>query len=165
MKKHLSVLAGLLCAASAIAAPGSWSVYDVFQAAAALLRGETSYLPTKAYGFLARPQGVKVATRIRAADLRVAAAKLPRTGFVPPEIDVGGTKIGSADFLFAALEVLTTGADEVTAEPREQLGSYRNCPSLEHVNIKDGRIIHSPDLNGKLLDERLKLQLWTLRFE
>ena len=65
----------------------------------------------------------------------------------------------------AALEVLTTGAVEVTVKPREQLGSFKNCPSLETVDIKGGWIIHSPGLNGKLLDERLKLQLWTLRFE
>ena len=149
----------------AVSAPASWCVYDVFQAAAAFLRGEKSYLPTKAYGFLARPQGVKSATRVRAADLRAAAVKLPRTGFLPPEIEVGGAKIGPADFLFAALEVLTTGAQEVTVKPREQLGSFKNCPSLETVDIKGGWIIHSPDLNGKLLDERLKLQLWTLRFE
>ena len=149
----------------AVSAPASWCVYDVFQAAAAFLRGEKSYLPAKAYGFLACPQGVKSATRVRAADLRAAAVKLPRTGFLPPEIEVGGAKIGPADFLFAALEVLTTGADEVTVKPREQLGSFKNCPSLETVDIKGGWIIHSPDLNGKLLDERLKLQLWTLRFE
>ena len=49
--------------------------------------------------------------------------------------------------------------------PRDQLGSFANCPSLATVDIKGGWCIHSPDLNGALLDERLKLQLWTLRFE
>ena len=53
----------------------------------------------------------------------------------------------------------------MTVRPREQLGSFKNCPSLETVDIKGGWVIHSPELNGKLLDERLKLQLWTLRFE
>lgn len=149
----------------AVSVPHSWCVYDVFQAVAALLRGEEAYLPGKAYGFLERPQGVRKATRVKAEDLRSAAARLPRQGFLPSVIEVGGGKLGPADFLMAALEVLTTGAAEVTVVPREQLGSFGNAPSLAKVDIKSGWCIHSPDLNGKLLDERLKLQLWTLRFE
>ena len=36
-----------------------------------------------------------------------------------------------ADFLFAALEVLETGADEVTVAPREQLGDIaRYLPKM-----------------------------------
>jgi len=149
----------------AVSEPASWCLYDVFQAVASFLRGEKVYLPGKAYGFLARPAGVTKATEVSAADLRAAAAKLPRTGFLPPSIDVGRQVIGPRDFLTAALEALETGAETVRLSPCDQLGSFANCPTLEKVDIKGGWCIHSPDLNGKLLDERLKLQLWTLRFE
>ena len=149
-----------------ISSPASWCVADVFQAVVTFLRGDdAAFRPDKAYGFLARPRGVKAPVTVKVADLRAAAAKLDLSTFIPPTIDVGGVALGPADFLFAGLEALVTGADAVTVRPREQLGSFRHCPSLETVDIKGGWCIHSPDLNGALLDERLKLQLWTLRFE
>jgi len=149
----------------AVSSPASWCLYDVFQAAAAFLRGEKSYRPAKAYGFLERPKGVTAATEVSAADLRAAAEKLPRTGFLPASVEVGGKAIGPRDFLVAALEVIEKNLKSVRLAPCDQLGSFAKCPSLEKVDIKGGWCIHSPDLNGKLLDERLKLQLWTLRME
>ena len=149
----------------AISSPASWCVADVFQAVVELLRGRTPGVPDKVRGFVYPPQGVVRPVVVKASDLVEAASWMNLRRFLPAKISVGDAEIGPADFLFAALEVLTTGAQEVTVRPREQLGSFKNCPSLEHVNIKDGWVIHSPGLNGKLLDERLKLQLWTLRFE
>ena len=149
----------------AISSPASWCVADVFQAVVGMLRGKESHLPGKVRGFVARPRGVEKPVTVRTADLESAAGKLDLTAFIPSEIDVGGTSVGPADFLFAALEALVTGAREVTVGPRDQLGSFKNCPSLERVNIKDNWGVHAPTLDGKLLDERLKLQLWTLRFE
>ena len=149
----------------AISSPASWCVADVFQAVVELLRGRTPCVPGKVHGFVYPPQGVTQPVVVKAGDLSETASWLDLGTFIPPQIAVGGAKIGPADFLFAALEVLTTGAAEVTVKPREQLGSFKNCPSLETVDITGGWIIHSTDLNGKLLDERLKLQLWTLRFE
>ena len=149
----------------AISSPASWCVADVFQAVARMLRGERAVPPGRVRGFLERPRGVKAPVTVRTEDLRRAAAKLDLADFIPAEIEVGGVKIGPADFLMAGLEALSTGAESVAVTPREQLGSFANCPSLERVDIKGGWCIHSPDLNGALLDERLKLQLWTLRFE
>ena len=149
----------------AISSPASWCVADVFHAVVELLRGRTPGVPGKVHGFVYPPQGVMQPVVVKASDLAEAASWMDLATFIPPQIAVGGAKIGPADFLFAALEVLTTGANEVTVRPREQLGSFKNCPSLETVDIKGGWVIHSPELNGKLLDERLKLQLWTLRFE
>ena len=149
----------------AISSPASWCVADVFQAVVGMLRGKESHLPGKVRGFVARPRGVEKPVTVRTVDLESAAGKLDLTAFIPSEIDVGGTSVGPADFLFAALEALVTGAREVTVGPRDQLGSFKNCPSLERVNIKDKWGVHAPTLDGKLLDERLKLQLWTLRFE
>ena len=145
--------------------PASWSVADVFQASVALLRGEKSYLPSKDYGFLSRPQGVTAKTVVSSADLRAAAEKIDLTEFIPPAIRVGDKMIGPADFLYAALEVLETGAASVELAPREQLGDFADVPTLADVDIFSGWPIHAKTLNNDLLNERLKLQLWTLRFE
>ena len=54
--------------------------------------------------------------------MRRAAATINTEEFLPVSIDVGDARIGPADFLFAALEILEAGADEVAIEPRDQLG-------------------------------------------
>lgn len=144
--------------------PASWCVADVFQAAVRFLRGESEAVPAKAYGFLSRPRGVKAPTTVSAADLRAAAATLDLGTFIPAEIDVGAVKIGPADFLFAALEVLETGAESVTVRPREQLGSFKLVPGLEEMKIS-GKWIHPDTFKDEHLSERMRLQLWTLRIE
>ena len=154
----------LLASFTCIREPASWSVADAFQAAVRLLRGEGECHPGKVYGFLARPKGVSGPTEVSAADLRAAAAKLDLSTFVPAEIAVGAKTIGPADFLFAALEVLETGAESVTVVPREQLGSFGEIPGVEEMNI-GGKWLHPDSFKDKCLSERLRLQLWTMRVE
>lgn len=148
-----------------ISQPASWSLADVFQAAVRALRDEGDYVPGKVFGFLDTPVGVAQPIVVSADDLRSAARGIYLSGFLPTQIRVGNVDIGPADFLFAALEVLVDGSEMVSVEPRGQLGGFSECPSLERVDIKSGWCIHSPDLNGALLDERLRLQYWTLRYE
>ena len=147
-----------------IRTPASWSVADVFQAVVRLLRGEKEYTPGKVYGFLARPEGVKEPVEVSAADLRAAAKTIDLTTFLPASIQVGERSIGPADFLFAALEVLTTGAERVCLSPREQLGAFKNCPGIEK-RCMAGRWVHTPEFKDTYLSERLRLQLWTLRID
>ena len=147
-----------------IKAPASWCVADAFQAAVRILRGEAEYRPSKVYGFLSRPRGVAMPTELSAADLRATASGMDLDTFIPSEIDVGGRKIGPADFLFAALEVQETGADKVTVVPREQLGSFKEVPGIEKMKIS-GKWIHQDSFKDEYLSERLRLQLWTLRIE
>jgi len=147
-----------------IAAPGSYCVADVFQAAVRFLCGESSFVPGKARGFLERPVGIRSETTVRTADLRAAAAALDLNWYLPPSIPVGATAIGPADFLFAALEALETGAESVTVRPREQLGSFDRIKRLETFNYMKW-CIHVRDLPEKLLSDRMRYQLWTLRYE
>ncbi len=159
-----SIRASLARDFTAIGDPASWSLADVFQAAVRLLRGEGERAPGKVYGFLERPRGVSAESQVRADDLRSAAARLDLGTFLPPEIEVGGRLIGPADFLFAALEVLETGAREVKVSPREQLGSFKEIPTVESMKIS-GAWVHTKEFRDEHLSERLRLQLWTLRFE
>jgi hypothetical protein len=143
-----------------------WCVSDVFQAAVRLLRGEKSHAPGYVYGFLEPPVGVKSAKKVKSADLKAAADKIDLSTFIPPEIDVGGTLIGPADFLFAALEFLETGADEIKVEPRDQLGPLHQLnPSLATYNMKGGWPLYEDSFEDRYLTARLRLQLWTLRYE
>ena len=144
----------------------SWCVSDAFQAAVKLLRGETGHEPGFVYGFLQPPKGVVRPTRIRATDLRAAAKDIDLGTFLPPEIQVGDATIGPADFLFAALETLETGADEVVVAPRDQLGPIHQLfLTLGTYSMKGGWPLYEDTFEDRYLTPRLRLQLWTLRYE
>ena len=160
-----SIRAALGKRLSAVDLPKSWSVSDCFQATVRFLCGDKTFMPGKSWGFLERPKGVKERTVVLAADLKAAAAKLNTDYFLPPEIEVGGRMIGPADFLFASLEAIETGSGAVCVEPRDQLGSFDEVPSIEMIDIKGGWGIHADTFEDKYCSERLKLQLWTLRIE
>jgi hypothetical protein len=84
--------------------------------------------------------------------------------FLPAAIRVGGVEIGPADFLFAALETLETGADEVTVAPREQLGGFGPFPFMKKMCYA-GTWLHSPEFKDNYLSDRMRWQIWTLRYE
>ena len=145
--------------------PGEWCIADAFRAAVAFLNGASSFDPGKAYGFLYAPQGVQDRSVVKAADVRRAAASMKTDGFLPVSIDVGGVKIGPADFLFAALEVLETGAEEVAVEPRDQLGDIvRYLPKMATANFR-GTWIYTDDYKDEWTSNRLRWQFWTFRYE
>lgn len=148
-----------------VSVPASWSVADCFQAVVHLLNGEKSYAPDKVYGFLDAPAGVSKPVTLRAKDIRKAAAEIDISRHLPASIRVGRKTIGPADFLFAALEVLQTGARKVRVEPREQLGDIAaKLPALATFR-QDGWTTYSPEFKDDYLSDRLRLQFWTLRYE
>lgn len=143
-----------------------WCVADAFQAVVKLLRGEKSHTPGYVYGFLYPPNGVKGAVTVKASDLRTAATKIDLGTFIPPELDVAGAKIGPADFLYAALEVLDAGSESVRMTPRDQLGPiHQLMPTLATYSMKGGWPLYEDSFEDKYLTPRLRLQLWTLRYE
>ena len=144
----------------------SWCVADAFQGAVKLLRGESSHMPGYVHGFLEPPVGVAEETEVSAADLRSAAKAIDLETFIPPSIDVGGRRIGPADFLLAALEALETGADSVKVSPRDQLGPIEELmPSLATCTTKGGWPLYEDTFEDRYVTPRLRLQLWTLRYE
>lgn len=146
--------------------PASWCVSDAFQAVVRLLRGEASHTPGYVYGFLQPSQGVAAPVAVTTNALVAAARTIDLDTFIPPTIDVGGVKLGPADFLFAALEVLETGKADVTVTPRDQLGPIGELmPSLSTYSMKGGWPLYQPDFQDRWLTARLRLQLWTLRYE
>lgn len=155
----------LLASFGPVREPGEWSIADCFLAAVCILRGDEAYSPGKTYGFLYAPTGVKEPVRVKAADLAAAAKRMDVSRFLPPSIDVGGARIGPADFLFAALEAIETGAPEVTVEPKDQIGDIAYyLPKLLGVNFK-GTWIYTPDFQDNWTSNRLRWQFWTFRYE
>ncbi|MCI6908521.1 MAG: hypothetical protein MR832_05140 [Clostridiales bacterium] len=160
-------LPALRCALSRelypVTSPQSLSLSDIFLACAAFLRGEAQYSPGKVYGFLAPPRGVTSPVTVTADELRAAARETDFSRFLPVSIRVGDAVLGPADFLFAALEVLTGGAQTVECRPRTQLPSLAAFPALERFSLR-GTWVHTPALRDDFLSDRLRLQSWTLRF-
>ena len=118
---------------------------------------------SKVYGFLSRPVGVSEPVKVSAADLRLAAQGIDLSTFLPSSIAVGDREIGPADFMIAALEVLSTGADTVELAPREQFGNLDEFVDLRDFRPKGGWIL-SPDFKDDYASDRLRWQFWTLRY-
>ena len=159
-----AIRASLLKDLGPVSDPASWCVADCFQAAVRFLRGETEHVPAKVYGFLSNPVGVTSPVTIRADDLRAAASRIAFSRHLPVSYDVGGVRIGPADFLFAALEVLETNAGSVTIIPHDQLGDIASkFPRLAQFRHTD-EWIYWPQFKDRYLADRLRYQFWTLRW-
>ena len=142
--------------------PASWCVADVFQAAVRFLRGEGETLPGKVYGFSEEPHIVKGLVRITRDEMVAAARRIDLTTFVPSSIAVGNAKLGPGDFLVGALQLLATDADAVTLYERPQY--ERGWKGLAAFHPK-GTWTHMKDFRDKVASDRLRWQIWTLRYE
>ena len=102
---------------------------------------------------------------MKAADLKLAAEKVVFRRHLPVSYDVGGVTLGPADFLYAALEVLATGADEVRVVPRDQLGDIAGrFPRMANFTHVGHWPIYEPSFKDRYLSDRLRWQFWTLRY-
>ncbi len=142
-------------------APCSLSVADVFGAAVGFLKGEKSYVCGKVYGFLNEPYAVKEIVNVTAEDVIKAAEHLNWDKFLPTEILVGDTKLGPADFLFAAMDVLC-GEKTITVAPKNQISNLDILPFVRD-KVFESKWLHGPDFKDEFLSNRLYWQGWTLR--
>jgi len=140
----------------------SYSISDIFLAVKDFLLGKDAHICEKVYGFLDTPQGVLEETTLIKEDILKTAKEMNTDKFLPYEIDIAGKKIGPADFIFAAIDVLL-GAESVIIKPKKQLPSLDGTPRLRDVNFKGGWI-QSESFEDKYISKRLRLQSWTMRF-
>ena len=144
--------------------PDSFCLTDIIRACRAFLLGADSYTCGTVHGFLSAPQAAAQEYTFSADEIRASATAIPEEGFLPPVISVNGKQIGPADWLYAALEVLT-GAETVTAVPgRPQLPSLDCIPRTRDLALK-GTWRHSDSFEDKYLSDRLRWQSWTMRFQ
>ena len=147
--------------------PASWSVADVFCACVRMLSGEKEFMPANAYGFLEMPYSTPSQTDVTRDEIVAAAKAMDLSGFLPASIPLGGgRKIGPKQFLFAALEFLATGANVVTVAPGDQLGSFTPLNKLEFRTHRN-TWLHCPPpvFEDAYTSDRLRWQIWTLRYE
>ena len=145
-----------------IRTPVSLSLSDIMLACRDLLQGKAEHKCGDVYGFLDTPYAITRPVTLTAEDVTAASWQIKDGEFLPTKITVGGTDIGPADWLFAALEVLQ-GKDRVTLAPRAQLPSLDIIPETRDAFFK-GTWRHSDSFEDKYLSHRLRLQAWTLRF-
>lgn len=144
-----------------MATPISLSISDMFLAAKDLLSGKEEHICEKVYGFLDTPYAIKEAVTLRKTDIIESARKINTRRFLPVKINVGGIDIGPGDWLRAAASVLC-GEDEVSIRPDTQLPSFDMVPRLK--NLKLFGWMQSDNFEDKYLSDRLRLQIWTMRF-
>ena len=145
---------------------GAYSVAEVFHACAAFLNGADVFRPEdhKLYGFLDVPKGIAEPVALSRQEITETACSNDWNGFLPAEINVGGTTVGPADFLFAMLDVLTTDTDEITLTPREQNVMYPELEELCWAHMDSSNWMHTHDFHDEYVSHRLRLQSWTLRY-
>ena len=149
-----------------VCAPASWCVADVFCAAVRMLSGEKEYRPSNAFGFLEMPYSTSAQIDVTREEIVAAAKAMDISGFLPASIKVGGKKIGPKQFLFAALEFLVTNEKVVTVAPGDQLGSFSPLNKLEFRTHRN-TWLHCPPpvFEDAYASDRLRWQIWTLRYE
>lgn len=138
------------------------SLSEMFAAACAFAKGETSCTPRDTYGFLSKPIGITESVTVDAADVLRAARAIDCTTFLPTEIKVGTALLGPADFLCALLRALC-GEKRILLSARSQLNSIDAFPRLKDLCLK-GAWLFSDTLEDRYLSERFRLQCWTIKY-
>ena len=98
-----------------------------------------------------------------AEEIRASARTLPKEGFLPAVISINGKNIGPADWLYAALDVLTDARNATIVPDRPQLPSLDCLPKTRDLSLK-GTWRHSDTFEDRYLSDRLRWQSWTMRF-
>ena len=113
------------------------------------------------YGFLDTPYSITVPVTVKSCDVKKAAAGIDLKKFLPAAVDVGGVKVGPADFLYAMLDVLD-GKEEITLVPREQNIDLTAFPGIADPALD--KWMFPPDFKAEVLVKRTPLQAWTIRY-
>ncbi len=144
-----------------VTAPESLSLSDILLACRDFLMGKTEHICDKVYGFLEAPYAIAHPVKVTAEAMKKSASQIPDNTFLPTEIIVDGKKLGPADWLRAALMILS-GADEAVVVPDKWQIELNEFPRLRDLALK-GSWIHLNSYEDKYISDRLRLQSWTIR--
>ncbi len=146
-----------------VTSPDSYTLCDIFRACRALLLGEKEYVCDDSHGFLGEPFVMRTPKVFTREQMIASAATIRDHGFLPEFVYVNGNKIGPADWMRAALEILS-GKETARILPDKaqidvwRIKGMRTLPQLLHRS--DG----SYGTKHEYLAERALLQTWTIRF-
>ena len=144
-----------------VTTPDSYCISDILLACRDLLLGKESHECGKVYGFLDKPYEITSPVTLTADEICSGAAAIV-DGFLPAEIRIGDKIIGTADWLFAALDVLC-GEKSVTLTPRSAQIDLDQFPLLRDMDFSQEKEIWSYDFKDKYISSRQRLQSWTIR--
>ena len=145
-----------------VTTPDSFCLTDILYACRDLLLGKASHICGRVYGFLSAPYATQAPVTLSRDELRVAARQIGDT-FIPTKLITGDKEIGVADFLRAAIALLTEDADEVTVSPAPWQIDLNEFPVIKDMTLAGGWV-HSPDFKDHFVSERIRLQSWTIHF-
>ena len=143
---------------------GTYSISDLFAAAAHFCFTDDPFRPGRVRGFLDTPLSASQPAVLTADEVRTLAAAYRPDSFLPTHYRVNGKTLGPAELLFAMLDV-AMGANSVTVTPRAQLPTLPfEFKTFEEARF-DGSWMSLPDFKDRFLSHRLRLQSWTIREE
>ena len=138
------------------------SLSDVFLACRELLTGKEEHVCGKVYGFLKTPYAVTEEVTVTRAEMEASAAAMDTSGFLPTRIHVGDKVLGPTDWLMAALDILA-GEEMARVLPKPQLPPLDVLPAVKTAAFRGGWV-QSDSFRDEYLSDRLRLQIFTLRF-
>jgi len=141
--------------------PHSYCLSDIFHACRAFLTGAENYECGKVRGFLEEPFAITAPVTVTKAEMIESAKRIPAEGWLPRSIIVGSEILGTADWLRAALAVLT-GEETVTVTPDPWQIDLDQFPKLRDQDLKL-KWVDTKDLMDNHLSRRARLQTWTIR--
>ncbi|MBE6626773.1 MAG: hypothetical protein E7628_06295 [Ruminococcaceae bacterium] len=141
--------------------PESLCLSDILLACRDFLLGKEEHECEKVYGFLEVPYTIPHPVRVTAAEMRESATQIPDGRFLPTEIIVGGKKLGPADWLRAALIILS-GEEVANVVPDKWQIDLNEFPMLRNQRLV-GWWIHSDSFKDEYISNRARLQSWTIR--
>ena len=140
------------------------SLCEALYAASRLIAGESrvNLDGFRSHGFLAEPQGIAVPAEVSFDEITRALKSLDFSTFLPPSVKTGRFRLGPADLLMAALELICEEKPLFTLTPRMQQADYTEFPDLRDLKM-EGTWLHAPSFKDEFISDRLRLQGWTLR--
>ena len=141
--------------------PESLCLTDVLRACRDFLLGKGEHVCTKAYGFLDLPYTIPHPVKVTVDEMRESASQIPDDTFLPTEIIVGGKKLGPADWMRAALAILS-GERAFTVVPDKWQIDLNEFPTLRNQNFAN-RWVHMESFKDEYLSNRARFQTWTIR--
>ncbi|MBQ4088127.1 MAG: hypothetical protein IJC78_07775 [Clostridia bacterium] len=144
-----------------VTVPDSFSLSDMMLACRDFLMGKEAHTCEKVYGFLDTPFAISQPVTVTAEEMKESANQIKDGAFLPAGITVGDKKLGPADWLRAAMQIVC-GKESATVVPDKWQIDLNQFPRLRDQNLV-GSWVHAEDFKDQYISDRSRLQAWTIR--
>jgi len=144
-----------------VTVPDSFCLSDILLACRDFLLGKKEHVCEKVYGFLNPPYSINQPVKVTEEEMKASACQISDNEFLPTEIIVGGKRLGTADWLRAALDILSGKTETVVVPDKWQI-DLNEFPRLRDADYVLSWV-HSEDFKDEFITDRARLQTWTIR--